>query len=70
MKILERSLLVSAVVKCAEVFDPKKLSNDECEFEELSQLFKRLLSHFIKLNILGANRCDNALTQFQEFLRL
>ena len=48
---------------------PKKLSNDDCECEELSQQFKRLLSHFMKLNILAANHCDNALTQFQESLQ-
>ena len=49
------------------VFDPKKLSNDDCECEELSQQFKRLLSGFLKLNNLAANHCNNALTQFQGF---
>ena len=34
---------------------PKKLSNDDCECEELSQQFK---SHFMKLNILAPNHCD------------
>ena len=63
------SPLGSVVVKHAGVFDPKKLSNDDCDCEELSQQFKRLLSRFIKLNILAANHCDNALTQFQEFLQ-
>ena len=69
MKILERSPLGSVVVKYAGVFDPKKLSNDNCDCQELSQQFKRLLSHFIKLNILAANHCDNALRQFQEFFQ-
>ena len=68
MKILECSPLGSVVVKYAGVFDPKKLSNDDCEWQELSQQFKRLLSHFMKLNILATNHCDNALTQFQVFL--
>ena len=69
MKILERSPPGSVVVIYAGVFDPKKLSNDDCECEELRQQFKGLLSHFMKLNILAANHCDNALTQFQEFLQ-
>ena len=70
MKILERSPLGSVVVKCTGAFDPKKLSNGDCECEELNQQFKRLLSHFMKLNILAANHCDNALTQFQESLQI
>ena len=37
IKILERSPLGSVVVKYAGVFDPKKLSNDDCECEELTQ---------------------------------
>ena len=41
---------------------PKKLSNDDCKCEELNQQFKILLSHFMKLNILATNHCDNALT--------
>ena len=69
MKVLEHCALCSVVVKYAGVFDPKKLSNDDCECEELRQQFKGLLSHFMKLNILAANHCDNALTQFQEFLQ-
>ena len=36
MKVLEHCTLCSVVVKYAEVFDPKKLSNDDCECEELS----------------------------------
>ena len=60
MKILECSPLGSVVVKYAGVFDPKKLSNDDCECEELRQQFKGLLSHFMRLNILAANHCDNA----------
>ena len=51
------------------VFDAKKLSNDDCECEELNQQFKRLLSDFMKLNILATNHFNNALTQFQEFLQ-
>ena len=65
MKILEPSPHGSVVVKYAGVFDPKKLTNDDCECEELSQQFKRLLSSdFMKLNIVAANHCDNALTKF------
>ena len=69
IKILERSPLGSAVVKYAGGLDPKKLFNDDCECEEPSQQFKRLLFHFMKLNILAANHFDNALTQFQELLQ-
>ena len=69
MKIFEHSPLGSIVVKCAGVFNLKKLSNDNCECEELRQQFKRLLTHFMKLNILAANNCDNAWTQLQEFLQ-
>ena len=69
MKILERSPLGSVVVKYAGNFDPKKLSNDDCYCEELSHQFKRLLSHFMKLNILAENQFENCLTQFQEFLQ-
>ena len=69
MKILKRSPLGSVVVKYAGVFDLKKLYNDDCDCEERSQQFKRLLSHFMKLNILAAIHCDNTLAQFQEFLQ-
>ena len=55
MKTLERSPLGSVVVQYAGVFDPRKLSYDDCECEELCQEFKRLLSYFAKLNILVAN---------------
>ena len=37
MKILEPSPFGSVVVKYAGVLDPKKLSSDDCECEELSQ---------------------------------
>ena len=63
LKILEFSPLGSVVVKYVGVLDPIKLSNDDCE------CFKRQLSHFMKLNILAPNHCDNALTQFLEFLQ-
>ena len=48
MEILECNPFGSVVVKYAGIFDPKKLSNDDCDCEELSQQFKRLLSHFMK----------------------
>ena len=69
LKILERSPLGSVVIEYGTFFDPKKLCNDDGDCEELSQQFKRLLSHIMKLNILAANHCDNALTQFQDFLQ-
>ena len=42
MKILEYSPLGSAIVKYAGVFDPKKLSNDDCECEELNLRYYNL----------------------------
>ena len=48
MTILKRSPLGSVVVKYAGVFDLKKLYNDDCDCEERSQQFKRLLSLFMK----------------------
>ena len=40
MKILEHSPLGSVVVIYAEVFDLKKLSNDDCDCEELSDYLR------------------------------
>ena len=69
MKLVERSPLGTAVVKYAGVFDPRKLSSEDIDHENLSWQFKRLLSVFMKLNILAANSCDRALAEFQEFLQ-
>ena len=54
MKILECSLLGSVIVKHVGVFDQKNYIM-MTDFEELSQHFKRLLLHIMKLNILAAN---------------
>ena len=64
MRILERSPLGSVVVEYAGVFDPKKLFNDDCDCEELSQQFKRLLS---QLQEFLQSECKSDLFRLESF---
>ena len=66
-KIFQRSPLGSVVVRCSSVFDPNQVAVEGIELLECK--LKRLLSHFMKLRILTSAMCDQALTEFSDFVQ-
>ena len=62
-KLLERTSLASSLLQSTNVFDPQ--NELQMSKEKAIDLFKSLLINIIQLNILSANRCDQALAEFK-----
>ena len=65
--MFERTPISYSVVRYASVFDPKEIISVNAEF--LQSKMKKLLEHFVKLDILDNICCDKALDQFIHFIQ-
>ena len=67
-KLFEKSPVCSIFLKAASVLDPDVIFNNKKD--DLVNRFRILLKSIIKLAILPANKCDQALTDFKKFVDL
>jgi len=65
-KLFERCPLGSAILRCASIFDPSRMS--EMSKEKIQEKWKGLLRCLMELGIMAPQRCDRATTEFKAFI--